>query len=201
MYNDKHDDEVDTKRREFLSTAATALGGAGVALAAVPFVASLQPSAEARAAGAPIEIDIGALQPGEIKRAIWRGVPVWVVRRDAGALASLKGHEDTLVDPASEDSEQPPYALNEHRSIKPEYLVLTGVCTHLGCSPTYVPAGSSDVLGAEWLGGFYCPCHGSRFDLAGRVEKGFPAPSNLSVPPHRYIDAARILVGEDQRPA
>ncbi|MDQ3562766.1 MAG: ubiquinol-cytochrome c reductase iron-sulfur subunit [Pseudomonadota bacterium] len=197
------DDEIDCKRRRFLTTAASVVGGTGVVLAATPFVASLQPSAKTLAEGAPIEVDIGHLKPGQLMRAMWRRRPVWVLRRSEEALAALSGHQEELIDPTSEEPQQPAYAANNHRSINPEYLVLIGTCTHLGCSPAYVPAGESSELssqlGTNWRGGFFCPCHGSRFDLAGRVEKGFPAPSNLVVPPHRYLSATRLVIGADEK--
>ncbi len=197
------DDKVDCKRRRFLTTAASVVGGTGVVLAATPFVTSLQPSAKTLAEGAPIEVDISHLKPGQLMRALWRGKPVWVLRRSEEQLATLSGHQEELIDPNSEEPQQPAYAANNHRSINPEYLVLIGICTHLGCSPAYVPAGESSELssqlGANWPGGFFCPCHGSRFDLAGRVEKGFPAPSNLVVPPHRYLSATRLMIGADEK--
>lgn len=196
-----HDDEaVDCKRRRFLTVAATVVGGAGAALAAVPFVTALQPSERARAEGGPVEIEIDQIEPGQMIRALWQGKPVWVVRRTPEGLKSLEGHDDALQDPGSAEPNQPPYATNAHRSIKPEYLVLVGICTHLGCSPLYAPKGESGDLdlGADWQGGFFCPCHGSRFDLAGRVVKRMPAPSNLIVPKHRYLTDGRVLVGSDE---
>ncbi len=194
-----HDEErVDGQRRRFLTVAATVVGGSGAVMATVPFMSALQPSERARAEGGPVEIEIDQIEPGQMVRAMWQGKPVWVVRRTPEGLKSLEGHEDALRDPRSEEPNQPPYAQNPYRSIKPEYLILIGICTHLGCSPLYVPKGQSQELGADWQGGFFCPCHGSRFDLAGRVEKGVPAPSNLVVPRHRYLDEGRVLVGSDE---
>jgi ubiquinol-cytochrome c reductase iron-sulfur subunit len=198
--NDKTDKEVDNERRQFLTTAATVVGGAGMAMAAVPFAASLQPSARVEAVGAPVEIDFSHLEPDKLLMAKWRGKPVWVLRRTREELATLKDRVPELRDPQSAEPQQPDYTKNEHRSIKPEYLIVIGICTHLGCSPKYVPeaAAASYDLGPEWQGGFFCPCHGSRFDLAGRVYKGVPAPTNLVVPPHKYLSDTRILVGEDE---
>jgi ubiquinol-cytochrome c reductase iron-sulfur subunit len=190
--------EVDNERREFLTKAATVVGGAGVMIATVPFVASLQPSARAEAEGAPIEVDISKLEPGQILVERWRGKPIWILRRTREDLDTLEAQTLDLRDPQSLEPQQPSYAQNEHRSIKPEYLVLIGICTHLGCSPKYVPANVSHELGPEWKGGFFCPCHGSLFDLAGRVAKGVPAPTNLVVPPHKYLSDTRLLIGADQ---
>jgi len=162
----------------------------------------MSPSARAQAAGAPVEADISQVEPGQLIRVEWRGKPVWVVRRTPEMLESLDDDRDLLRDPDSLiASQQPPYARNEYRSIKPEYLILVGICTHLGCSPTYRPEVAPADLGPEWPGGFFCPCHGSRFDLAGRVFKNVPAPLNLVVPPHRYLSQSRILVGKDQSEA
>jgi ubiquinol-cytochrome c reductase iron-sulfur subunit len=195
---DHEEHEVDGKRRRFLTVAATVVGGTGAAMAAVPFVIALQPSERARAEGEPIEVEIDQIEPGQMIRALWQGKPVWVVRRTPDGLKSLEGHDDALRDPDSTEPNQPPYATNRYRSIKPEYLILIGICTHLGCSPLYMPKGQSGEMGAGWEGGFFCPCHGSRFDLAGRVVKGVPAPSNLVVPRHRYLSEARVLVGSDE---
>lgn len=190
---------IDRSRRRFLTAATTVVGGVGVAFAAVPFVASLQPSAKAQAIGAPVEVDIGKLEPGQLVTVKWRGKPVWVVRRTEEALKALPGLDSQLRDPASENrDQQPPYAANGTRSIKPEWGVIVGVCTHLGCAPTYRPEFSPPDLGSDWRGGFFCPCHGSRFDLAGRVFKGVPAPTNLEVPPHAYLDDTRVIIGIDQ---
>lgn len=190
---------IDISRRRFLTTAATIVGGAGAAAAAVPFISTMTPSAKARAIGAPVEVDFGDLKPGELRRVKWQGKPVWILRRDKNELAALLELDPELRDPASLEEQQPEYAKNEHRSIRPEILVVVGLCTHLGCSPTYVPKGEaqSHGLSGEWKGGFFCPCHGSRFDLAGRVFKDVPAPANLIVPPHQYLGDTRILLGDD----
>lgn len=192
---------VDLQRRRLLTGATLVLGAVGAGMGAVPFVASFQPSARARAVGAPIEVDISALEPGQMVREKWRGKPVWVVRRTEEMLNNLKTVDGDLRDPGSEKSDQPTYAANEYRSIKPEYLVLVGLCTHLGCSPNFVPDVGDAAMGADWKGGFFCPCHGSRFDLAGRVYQGVPAPKNMVVPPYRYVDDMHIVVGEDEEVA
>ena len=191
-------DGVDTSRRRFLTVAASVVGGIGAVYAAVPFLASMQPSERAQAAGAPVEVDISKLESGQKINVEWRGKPVWVVKRTPEMLASLPALNTQLADPASEVPQQPDYAKNEVRSIEPEILVLVGICTHLGCSPTYRPEVAPDDLGADWKGGFFCPCHGSKFDLAGRVYSGLPAPTNLIVPPHRYVGESVILIGDDQ---
>jgi ubiquinol-cytochrome c reductase iron-sulfur subunit len=165
---------------------------------AVPFIASMQPSAKAQAAGAPVEADIAKLEPGQRIIVEWRGKPVWIVRRTKEMLEALPSLDGQLRDPQSEvASQQPSYAKNSHRAIKEEYLVVVGICTHLGCSPTYRPELAPADLGADWKGGFFCPCHGSRFDLAGRVYQGVPAPTNLEVPPYKYLSDSRIIVGLD----
>jgi ubiquinol-cytochrome c reductase iron-sulfur subunit len=191
------DNGVDTSKRWFLTKAATMVGAAGAVMAAVPFISSMQPSEKAQAAGAPVEIDITKLEPGQLIRVMWRGKPVWIVQRSQEALSSLAKLEPKLRDPKSDESEQPATAKNEYRSFKPEILVALGVCTHLGCSPTYRPEVAPTDLGPEWLGGFFCPCHGSSFDLAGRVYKGVPAPRNLDIPPHQYLSDTRLLIGEN----
>jgi ubiquinol-cytochrome c reductase iron-sulfur subunit len=191
-------DDVNPGRRRFLTAATTVVGGVGVAFALVPFISSMQPSAKARAAGAPVRADISKLEEGQMIRVKWRGKPVWVVKRTPEMLGTLAGLDSQLRDPASEESEQPAYAQNEVRSIKPEILVLIGICTHLGCSPTYRPDIAPADLGPDWKGGFFCPCHGSRFDIAGRVYAGVPAPTNLPVPPHRYLSDTEIMIGEDE---
>jgi ubiquinol-cytochrome c reductase iron-sulfur subunit len=189
------EDDLDRNRRHFLTVATIATGAVGAGLAAIPFLSSLKPSARAQALGAPVEVPIGSLKPGEMVRVIWRGKLVFVLRRSDAMLAKLAGHSDSLRDPNSEVAEQQPdYAANETRSLKPEYLVVEGSCTHLGCAPLE----DFDVRPAEgWDGGFFCPCHGSKFDLAGRVFKGVPAPTNLRVPPHRYVRDDLILIGQD----
>lgn len=195
-------DGVDRGRRRLLTAAASVVGGGGAVVALWPFLSSMSPSARAQAAGAPIEADIGQIEPGQLIRVEWRGKPVWVVRRTPEMLESLQSDRGLLRDPDSLIASQTPaYARNPYRSIKPEYLVLVGICTHLGCSPTYRPEVAPADLGPEWPGGFFCPCHGSRFDLAGRVFKNVPAPLNLVVPPYRYLSEHRILVGQDTKEA
>jgi ubiquinol-cytochrome c reductase iron-sulfur subunit len=189
---------VDKNRRRVLIAATSVLGAIGAAYVAVPFIASMNPSARARAAGAPVEADIGKLEPGALLRVKWRGKPVWVVHRTEKMLASLTDLEPRLVDPDSEASDQPEYCKNKHRSIKEQFFVAIGICTHLGCSPTYRPDVAPEDLGPEWKGGFFCACHGSRFDLAGRVFSGVPAPVNLVIPKHSYVSDSIILVGEDE---
>ena len=191
-------DETNTGRRRFLTAATTVVGAVGTGFVLVPFISSMQPSAKARAAGAPVRVDISKLESGQMLRVKWRGKPVWVVKRTPEMLGTLAGLEGRLRDPASQESEQPEYAQNEVRSIKPEILVLIGICTHLGCSPTYRPDVAPADLGADWQGGFFCPCHGSTFDIAGRVYAGVPAPTNLPVPPHRYLSDTEIMIGEDE---
>ncbi|MGC8731622.1 MAG: ubiquinol-cytochrome c reductase iron-sulfur subunit [Halothiobacillaceae bacterium] len=189
--------DVDLRRRRFLTGAATVVGGAGVVAAMVPFVSSFQPSAKAQAAGAPVEVDVGKLAPGQMITVEWRGKPVYILRRTEANLASLKALEGNLRDPASEVPQQPGYARNEYRSLKPEIFVAMGICTHLGCAPTYRPEIAPADLGPQWKGGFFCPCHGSRFDLAGRVYKGVPAPTNLEVPPYTFLSDTTLLIGSD----
>jgi ubiquinol-cytochrome c reductase iron-sulfur subunit len=189
---------VDKSRRRFLTLASTVVGGIGVGFVAVPFVSSMQPSAKAQALGAPVEADISKLEPGQRMTVQWRGKPVWIVRRSKETLETLPTLDDQLRDPHSEVPQQPAYATNEYRSTKPEYLVLVGICTHLGCSPSYRPDLAPEDLGPNWKGGFFCPCHGSRFDLAGRVYQGVPAPTNLVVPPYSYLTDTRILIGVNQ---
>ena len=191
-----HNGEIDLHRRRFLTTAATVVGGVGVAATTIPFISTMTPSAKTKAIGAPIEVDISDLKPGELKRVKWQGKPVWILNRSQQALSDLSVLDSEVRDPGSEVNQQPTYAKNEHRSIKPEYLVVIGLCTHLGCSPNYFPA-DAEGLGPEWKGGFFCPCHGSRFDLAGRVYKGVPAPANLVVPPYKFLSDTRILIGDD----
>jgi ubiquinol-cytochrome c reductase iron-sulfur subunit len=180
-----------------LTAATTVIGGVGVGFALVPFISSMEPSAKARAAGAPVRADISKIELGQMIRVKWRGKPIWVVNRTKDMLDVLPTLDSELRDPDSLEPQQPPYAQNGYRSIKPEYLVLIGICTHLGCSPTYRPDVAPADLGKDWKGGFFCPCHGSRFDLAGRVFKGVPAPLNLVVPPYRYLSDTEIEVGND----
>lgn len=191
------DQKMDSSRRTLLF-ATSAVGGVAAVATAVPFVASLSPSERAKAAGAPVEADISKLAPGELMTVEWRGKPVWVLRRTPEMLASLEKTADKVSDPESAVPQQPPYATNVHRSINPEYLVMVGICTHLGCSPSSkVAAGGEGGMGADWAGGFFCPCHGSVFDLAGRVFKSMPAPTNLEVPPHKYLADTKLLIGDD----
>jgi ubiquinol-cytochrome c reductase iron-sulfur subunit len=191
--------KVDRTRRS-LVVATSVAGGAASVGAALPFVASMLPSERAKAAGAPIDVDISAIAPGELKVFEWRGKPVWVIRRTEDMLAALK-KSTGLSDPASKASQQPDYASNEHRSLKPEVMVMEGVCTHLGCSPQIRTAEAKAEMGADWLGGFYCPCHGSKFDLAGRVFRGAPAPTNLPVPPYRFLSDSTLRIGDDKKGA
>jgi ubiquinol-cytochrome c reductase iron-sulfur subunit len=187
---------VNTGRRRFLTGTTAVIGGLGVAGAAVPFVLSFKPSARAQTAGAPVEVDISKLEPGQRMIVEWRGKPVWIFRRTPEQLGALPGLDGRLRDPQSENADQTPaFAKNEARSIKPELAVIVGVCTHLGCSPLYVPEMLPQPFDAEWKGGFYCPCHQSRFDLAGRVFQGVPAPANLEVPPYHFINDGRVIVG------
>jgi ubiquinol-cytochrome c reductase iron-sulfur subunit len=192
-----NDKGIDKSRRRFLTTAATVVGGTGTAVAAVPFIAALNPSAKAKAFGAPVEVDVSDLEPGQMKVELWRGKPVWILRRDEKTLEDLASLEPKLDDPDSDKEQQPAYAKNEYRSVKSEYLVVLAVCTHLACVPSYVTADEPHNLGDDWKGGFFCPCHGSFFDLAGRVYKGVPAPTNMVVPPHQYLSDTRILIGDD----
>lgn len=187
----------DSRRRTLVRLTAAA-GGLAAAGASVPFLASLAPSDRAKAAGAPVDVGLGGLKPGELHTVEWRGRPVWILRRTPDMLARLPSAEASLSDPRSQvSSQQPPYAQNETRSIRPELFVCVGLCTHLGCVPSYYPA--PDSLQPGWPGGFYCPCHGSKFDLAGRVYRGSPAPTNLVVPPYRYLPSGNVLVGEDAK--
>ena len=193
-------DVMDPERRTWL-LATGAMGAAATAAVAVPFVASFAPSERAKAMGAAVTMDPATVAPGELRTVEWRGQPVWVMRRTPAMLATLETMEG-LADPASEEPQQPDYATNTHRSIKPELFVTVGICTHLGCSPNVVPQGSSNPsVPADWKGGFFCPCHGSTFDLAGRVFRNKPAPTNLVVPPHKYLPDGTLLIGEDDRGA
>ncbi len=188
--------KVNKTRRNLVVATSVAGGVAGVA-AAVPFVASMLPSERARAAGAPVEADISRLAPGELAVIEWRGKPVWIIRRTKEMIESLKAVTPRLTDPGSKSSDQPKYAENEHRSAKPELMVMEGVCTHLGCSPQLKSADAKAEMGADWVGGFYCPCHGSKFDYAGRVFRGAPAPTNLRVPPYTFASDNTLVIGED----
>lgn len=188
--------DVNPGRRRFLTATTAVVGGAGAVVAAVPFIKSWQPSARAQVAGAPVTEDISKLEPGQRVIVQWRGQPVWIIRRTPEQLAALPGQDARLRDPQSDNPDQQPgYAKNEHRSIKPEIAVLVGTCTHLGCSPLFRPELEPQPFDNEWKGGFYCPCHNSRFDLAGRVYQGVPAPTNLKVPPYRFVDDKHIEIG------
>ena len=195
-----NEDSVDSGRRNFLIGATTAVGSVGVVGAGVPFVGSWNPSAKALAAGAPVKVDISKLSPGAILGPIpaWRDKPVFVIKRSDSMLEVLNTLNDRLADPGSLREQQPSYAQNETRSIKPDVLVLVGLCTHLSCSPKFRPAIQPEVYDEDWIGGFFCPCHGSKFDLAGRVYSGVPAPSNLEVPPHFYESDSVTVIGEDE---
>ena len=188
---------VNNGRRRFLTAATAVVGGVGVAGVAVPFIASWNPSARAKAAGAPVEVNVGKIQPGQLIRAAWRGKPVYVVRRSDKMLADLAKHTDQLKDPESLEEQQPVYATNAHRSIKPEFMVALGVCTHLGCAPTYHKGDFGEKVEGV-VNGFYCPCHGSMFDMAGRVFQSVPAPLNLVVPEHSFPTADTLLIGVGQ---
>ena len=189
---------IDNTRRRFLTTAATVVGGSGLVAGAIPFITSWNPSERTRAVGAPVEVDVSKLAPGELLIVEWQGKPIWILRRDATMISDLeKSTEDDLRDPQSEKPQQPDYAQNKTRARNPEYFVVIGICTHLGCSPAFATKQDSHSLGDTWKGGFFCACHGSRFDLAGRVFKGVPAPSNLVIPPYQFLDAHRILIGDD----
>ncbi len=191
-------DVVDKGKRRFLTAATSVVGAVGAGFVAVPFIASWMPSERAKNAGAPVEADISKLEEGRMMIVEWQSKPVWIVRRSQQMLDSLPKLNDSLRDPASENlDQQPEYAQNDTRSRKPEILVLVGICTHLGCSPSYRPEIAPADLGDEWMGGFFCPCHSSKFDMAGRVYTGVPAPTNLPVPPHYYLTENTILVGED----
>lgn len=196
-----NNDGVDTSKRQFLTVAASMAGAVGAGFMAVPFVSSMQPSAKAQAAGAPVEVDISLIEPGQMIRVKWRGRPVWILRRTPENLKDLAALDGVLRDPKSAESVQPKEAQNPVRAIKPEFFVALGLCTHLGCVPTFRPEVAPADLGSDWKGGFFCPCHGSRFDLAGRVYKGVPAPTNLDIPPYRYLSDTRIIIGEGEAKA
>ena len=196
-----NESKVDCGRRR-LVVATAAVGGAGALVALVPFLSSMLPSERAKAAGAPVEVDIGNLELGQMMTVEWRGKPVWIINRSKSMLETLPELNKDMADPNSEKDMQPEYCQNETRSIKPEYMVVVGICTHLGCSPSAkFKHGPADGMNADWLGGFLCPCHGSHFDFAGRVFKSQPAPTNLEVPPHMYLSDTRILIGEHKKGA
>ncbi len=193
--------DIDRGKRRFLVATTSVMGGVAGAAVAVPFVLSMTPSARARAAGAPVEVDISQIEPGMMITVEWRGKPVWIVNRTPDMLASLPKIDTEVADPNSKVNQQPEYAKNEWRSIKPEYLVIVGICTHLGCSPSPKLTTGAEGMGSDWPGGFFCPCHGSKFDLAGRVFKGAPAPINLQVPPYTYLSDSRLVIGTDSKGA
>ena len=190
-------EETDNERRRMLTTVTTGVGLVGAGALAVPFVASMAPSARAKAAGAPVEVDISQLSEGQMLAVEWRGKPVWIIRRTPEMLEDLAQIREKLSDPDSEvETQQPAYAKNKYRSIKPELMVVLGVCTHLGCAPTKkFEQGKASGVSDDWVGGFFCPCHGSSFDLAGRVYRNVPAPTNLEVPPHSFLSDDRVLIG------
>jgi ubiquinol-cytochrome c reductase iron-sulfur subunit len=195
------DEPMDPKRRQLLIATSIAGAAAGAAIA-IPLLSSMAPSERAMSAGAPVEVDISKLAPGEMMTVEWRGKPVWIIHRTPAMLAALKAAEPYLVDPESARKQQPDYATNAYRSIRPEIMVAIGICTHLGCSPKdkFKP-GTDEGMSADWPGGFFCPCHASKFDLAGRVFKNVPAPTNLEVPPHQYLTDMRLKIGEDKSSA
>ena len=188
--------EINQERRRFLVLATAGAAGVGALGVAKPFVASFFPSEKAKAAGAAVEIDVSKIESGQMMTAEWQGKPIWVVNRTAQQLKDLKALDGAVSDPKSEVEQQPENCKNETRSIKPNIFVAIGICTHLGCSPTYRPDVAPADLGSAWKGGFFCPCHGSKFDMAGRVYKGVPAPTNLVVPPYKYLSDTTVLVGE-----
>ena len=190
-------DVPSNSQRRLWVAAASVVAGAGLVATAVPFVSSMAPSERARALGAPVDVELQGIGPGELRTVQWRGQPVFVLRRSPAMLESLTRHDDLLADPGSLRSDQPTYATNVARSIKPEVAVIVGVCTHLGCIPTFQPTTGGAEIGAFWPGGFYCPCHGSKFDLAGRVFKNVPAPTNLTVPPYHFASDTTLLIGFD----
>ena len=196
-------EQVDTGRRHFLTVATIATGAVGAAFVAVPFLASWKPSARAKAMGAPVEVDIAKLEPGAMVKVEWRGKAIYIVNRTPQMLAQLDGVDASLRDPDSNESDQPEFAKNPARALKPEYLVVVGVCTHLGCAPLekFTPAPADVSVSADWPGGFFCPCHGSKFDMSGRVFKDVPAPTNLPVPPYRFVSDTRILIGAEAEKA
>ncbi|HIF46987.1 ubiquinol-cytochrome c reductase iron-sulfur subunit [Candidatus Thioglobus sp.] len=192
--------EIDLKKRRFLTGATSVVGAVGVGFVLVPFLSSWMPSARAKAAGAPVDVDITKLENGQLVRVLWRKKPIWIFKRDKTVLDNLPTLNNELTDPDNTEDQQPAYANNTHRSINPEIAVIIGICTHLGCSPTYRPeVGAADLGGDAWKGGFYCPCHGSKFDLSGRVYKGVPAPTNLVIPPYHFVTDSLIRLGIDPK--
>lgn len=197
MSETKTIETVNIKRRQVLAGATGVVGAVGAAFVAVPFLGSWQPSEKAKAAGAPVDADISGLQPGQMMTLNWRGKPVWIVRRTPEMLERLASLDEVVRDPNSNESIQPEYCQNPLRSLNPEFLVVVGICTHLGCAPLYRPAINSPDMSAGWRGGFFCPCHGSSFDLAGRVFRSVPAPTNLEIPPYMFLTETQVRVGED----
>lgn len=196
------DRDPDQGKRRFLLTATTTVAtGVAAGAAGIPFAVSMMPSERAKAAGAPVEVDVSKLEPGQKMIVEWRGKPVWIVRRTPEMLKMVQADEERVADPQSKRSEQPAYAKNDYRSLKPDYLVVVGICTHLGCSPVDRLSPEPQPFASDWRGGFYCPCHGSLFDLAGRVYKNKPAPDNLPVPPYRFVGDTKIVIGEDTQGA
>ena len=197
---DQEDKDIKTNsnRRKFLSIATSVTSVVGILFATIPFISSFQPNKKAKALGAAIKIDVSKLEAGSILKVIWRGQPIWVLRRSEGMLKTLQKKNLNLTDPESEMSVQPNFAQNKFRSLKPEFFIVEGVCTHLGCAPIEKLTLPSVDMGSDWEGGFYCPCHGSKFDLSGRVFSGFPAPANLRIPPHRYQDENTVIIGESE---
>ncbi|HEX9206827.1 MAG TPA: ubiquinol-cytochrome c reductase iron-sulfur subunit [Steroidobacteraceae bacterium] len=191
-------EEVDKGRRHFLTVATVATGAVGAGFVAVPFLSSWKPSARAKAMGAPVEVDISKLEPGALMKVEWRGKAIYIVHRTPQMLAQLEGVAGKLRDPDSKESEQPAFATKPERALKPEYLVLVGVCTHLGCAPLDKFTPGDPTVSADWPGGFFCPCHGSKFDMSGRVFKDVPAPTNLTVPPYQFVSDTRVLIGADK---
>jgi ubiquinol-cytochrome c reductase iron-sulfur subunit len=190
-------EEVNKDKRRFLVAATSAMGGLATAAVATPFVMSMMPSERAKAAGAPVEVDISKVEDGALLTVEWQGKPVWIIHRSKEMLENLGKHDNILSDPNASVPQQPAYCANKTRSIKPEYMVMVGICTHLGCSPSPKLKAGDEGMSADWVGGFFCPCHGSKFDLAGRVIKGSPAPVNLVVPKYKYLSDTRLLIGED----
>mgnify|MGYP003636514857 CR=1 FL=1 len=191
---------VDTDKRRFLTNATTVVGSIGAVAVAIPFISSMSPSAKAQAAGAPVEVDISKLEIGQLLTIEWRGKPVWIFRRSEEILSTLTTQEDQLRDPHSDEQDQQPSCCkNATRAIRDDLMVVVGICTHLGCSPTYRPELAPADLGSDWQGGFFCPCHGSKFDLAGRVYKSVPAPTNLVVPPYYFINDYQLLIGQEAK--
>jgi len=195
------DQDVDKGKRGFLIGATGVVGGIAAAATALPFAGSMLPSERAKAAGAPVEVDISKLEPGEMKIVEWRGKPVWIVSRTKEMLEGITKSDAKVSDPKSNEPLQPEYAKNEYRSIKPEIAVIEGVCSHLGCSPQFKSVEAKGEMGMEWNGGFFCPCHGSKFDFAGRVFAGSPAPVNLRVPPYKFVGDGKVIIGDDSKEA